>query len=70
MLTHGHEDHIGAVPHVLPHFDGPIYGTKLTLAFLEPKLEEHGADGRAPADGGQRRAIASRSGASRSSSCA
>jgi ribonuclease J len=47
VLTHGHEDHIGAVPHVVGHFDGPIYGTKLTLAFLEPKLEEHGADVRA-----------------------
>jgi ribonuclease J len=44
VLTHGHEDHIGAVPHVVSHFDGPIYGTKLTLAFLEPKLERHGAD--------------------------
>lgn len=42
VLTHGHEDHIGAVPHVVEHFDGPIFGTKLTLAFLEPKLEEHG----------------------------
>jgi ribonuclease J len=47
VLTHGHEDHIGAVPHVVAHFDGPIYGTKLTLAFLEPKLEEHGAEVRA-----------------------
>lgn len=47
VLTHGHEDHIGAVPHVVGHFDGPIYGTKLTLAFLEPKLEEHGAEVRA-----------------------
>jgi ribonuclease J len=47
VLTHGHEDHIGAVPHVIGHFEGPIYGTKLTLAFLEPKLEEHGADVRA-----------------------
>ena len=41
VLTHGHEDHIGAVPHVASHFDGPIYGTKLTLALVEPKLEEH-----------------------------
>jgi ribonuclease J len=47
VLTHGHEDHIGAVPHVVAHFDGPIYGTKLTLAFLAPKLEEHGAEVRA-----------------------
>ena len=38
ILTHGHEDHIGAVPHVLSHFEGPIYGTKLTLAFVEAKL--------------------------------
>jgi len=49
VLTHGHEDHIGAVPHVLPYFDGPIYGTKLTLALVEPKLvdlklNEHGAE--------------------------
>ena len=40
VLTHGHEDHIGAVPHVLPYVDGPIYGTKLTLALVEPKLVE------------------------------
>jgi ribonuclease J len=46
ILTHGHEDHIGAVPHVLRHVDGPVYGTPLTLAFLAPKLEEHGLDTR------------------------
>jgi ribonuclease J len=44
ILTHGHEDHIGAVPHVVPAFDGPIYGTAMTLALIEPKLEEHGID--------------------------
>ena len=44
ILTHGHEDHIGAVPHVMPMFDGPVYGTAMTLAFVEPKLEEHGID--------------------------
>jgi len=32
ILTHGHEDHIGAVPHVMPLFDGPVYGTAMTLA--------------------------------------
>src|SRR5678815_798672 len=41
VLTHGHEDHTGAVPHVMPLFDGPVYGTALTLAFVGPKLEEH-----------------------------
>ena len=41
VLTHGHEDHIGAVPHVLPLFDGPVYGTPMTIALIEPKLEEH-----------------------------
>ena len=44
ILTHGHEDHIGAVPHVMPIFDGPVYGTAMTLALVEPKLEEHGID--------------------------
>jgi len=41
VLTHGHEDHIGGVPHVAPLVDGPIYATPLTLALVEPKLAEH-----------------------------
>ena len=44
ILTHGHEDHIGAVPHVMPMFDGPVYGTAMTLAFVQPKLDEHQID--------------------------
>jgi len=40
VLTHGHEDHIGAIAHVLPYIDGPVYGTALTLAFVESKFEE------------------------------
>jgi len=42
ILTHGHEDHIGGVPHIWPIFDGPIYGTEFTLALVKPKLDEHG----------------------------
>ncbi|PIE21589.1 MAG: RNase J family beta-CASP ribonuclease [Arachnia propionica] len=42
VLTHGHEDHIGAVPFLLRHRpDIPIYGSKLTCAFVENKLKEH-----------------------------
>ena len=40
VLTHGHEDHIGAVPHVLPLVHGPVYGTPLTIALVESKLDE------------------------------
>jgi ribonuclease J len=48
VLTHGHEDHIGAVPHVAPFIDGPIYATPLTLALVEPKLQEHDMAGTHP----------------------
>ncbi len=44
ILTHGHEDHIGGVPYVLPRVAGPVFGTPFTLALVDRKIEEHGQE--------------------------
>ena len=44
ILTHGHEDHIGALPYILKKLSVPVYGTKLTLGILEGRLKENGVD--------------------------
>ncbi len=41
VLTHGHEDHIGALPWILSELNVPVYGTEFTLAYVEDKLDEH-----------------------------
>src|SRR5574341_1134951 len=43
VLTHGHEDHVGALPYILRDFDVPVYGTPLTLAIARQRLQELGA---------------------------
>jgi ribonuclease J len=47
VLSHGHEDHVGALPYVLQQLQVPVYGTKLTLGLVQSKLEEHGLNGNA-----------------------
>src|SRR5512138_2257027 len=42
FLTHGHEDHIGALPFILPYLNVPVYGSRFTMALVKNKLEQHG----------------------------
>src|ERR671935_575204 len=47
FLTHGHEDHIGALPFILPYLNVPVYGSSFTMALVKNKLEQHGMLGEA-----------------------
>jgi len=44
VLTHGHDDHVGALPHILRRFPAPVYGTQFTLAFARRRLREYGVE--------------------------
>jgi ribonuclease J len=47
FITHGHEDHIGALPFIYPHLRAPLYSTRLALGLIEVKFREHGIIGQA-----------------------
>src|ERR1700733_6095943 len=42
ILTHGHEDHIGALPFILPYLNVPVYGSSFTIGLVKNKLSQHG----------------------------